>query len=234
MPTVELTIPVNQIPDLYASAVQLLGARRIHKAMADQGELVTKRHLRNLSNQRDHGSRFYAGFYDVTFSRSSETRAEVVIPPAVNKDGSPADSNPLAAHFWGATIRPSGDISAATGRPIQSLAIPVSESAKGHVPAEFDNLKLLLVGPVGNKRAVLAAMGGFGGASEQRPNQGKGASRKKGAQSRYGGILEVMFLLLKSVTLRPDPTVLPTNAEYANAGVTAVVNQLNKVRNREL
>lgn len=88
----------------------------------------------------------------------------------------------------GGTIRPSGRISAITGKPITHLAIPIHKEAHGFVPSD-DKFKgkLFLLRSEERNQALLA--------------------RQKGRGKR--ATLEFLYVLKTSVTKQPDPTLLP-------------------------
>ena len=85
----------------------------------------------------------------------------------------------------GGTIRASGRLSMVTGKPITRLAIPIHAKAHGMNPSELGPL-FVLRGKDEN-RAYLAR------------TQGRGKNAK----------LELLYVLKRSVTHKPDPTLLP-------------------------
>jgi hypothetical protein len=102
----------------------------------------------------------------------------------------------------GGVVRPSGRTSSVTGKPIKYLTIPVIAEAHGKSASDFPFLK---------------ARGKFaegGGGVLYAPREG----------SSFG---TVFFVLVKSVTIKPDPNILPPAeavlAEMA-AGVRAVMS----------
>jgi hypothetical protein len=100
----------------------------------------------------------------------------------------------LALRYYGGTVRPSGRISLVTGRPIRRLAVPKKGSgAQGKTPAEFKDLFVLKL----KRKAVLAVRG-------------------------PGGMVRVLFRLLERTEHKPDPSVMPTDAEFRKAGAEAL------------
>lgn len=85
----------------------------------------------------------------------------------------------------GGTLRASGRLSLVTGKPITRLAISISPKAHGMNPSELGPL-FVLRGKDEN-RAYLAR------------TQGRGKNAK----------LELLYVLKRSVTHKPDPTLLP-------------------------
>lgn len=113
---------------------------------------------------------------------------------AVNKAG-------IAQRIFGGTITP---IKA------KALAIPARAEAYGKLPANFNNLRLVIFG--GGKAALVERTATVvrGGA------RGAGAGRSKGDQ--IGG--SVYFWLVKSVHQEPDPSVLPDEEKMLDAAIT--------------
>lgn len=82
------------------------------------------------------------------------------------------------------------------------LTLPVHPEAYGHRAREFGDLEFVPIDE--GRRAMLV-----------RPNE-----------ASPNGIGEVFYLLVKRVTQRPDPSVMPTNAELRDDALTAGDNYL--------
>jgi len=106
----------------------------------------------------------------------------------------------VALHYFGGTVRPSGRISAATGRPITRLAIPRRAEAYGRDPAEIPGLFVLRFKML--NRAALV--------------------------KKESGRLSVYYWLVNSVTHKPDPGVIPTEAAVSTAAFAAVTRYINR------
>ncbi len=85
----------------------------------------------------------------------------------------------------GGTLRASGRLSMVTGKPITRLAIPIHAKAHGMNPSELGPLFVLR------------------GKDENRAYLARTTGRGKNAK------LELLYVLKRSVTHKPDPTLLP-------------------------
>lgn len=94
----------------------------------------------------------------------------------------------------GGTIRPSGRISAVTGRPITRLAIPIDARAHGCVPSDFGGELFLLRSKERNGAFLVR-------------EAGKGKRRS----------LEFLYVLKHSVSKGPTPGVMPARREVLDA-----------------
>ena len=104
----------------------------------------------------------------------------------------------VALQYYGGKVKPSGRISSVTGRPITRLASPLDASAYGKTPGDFPKGSLTLIG---NVLARMPKGGGFGTA---------------------------LFALVRSVTIKKHPDVLPTEAEIGAAAVNAGTKYLQR------
>jgi hypothetical protein len=119
----------------------------------------------------------------------------------------------LAARLLGATIHAGVGTSSATGKPTEFLALPARTEAYGKTPAQFHDLVF-----VREKRG--------GGAMLVQALQSQFSRGKKGARNvrEVGGL--VMFWLVKEVTIKPDPSLMPSDAQLTQAAVTPATNYL--------
>ncbi len=107
----------------------------------------------------------------------------------------------------GGTIRPSGCLSAITGKPIRHLVIPIHAEAHGRTPSDNRfNGNLFVLRSKEKNQAYLA-----------RP---KGRGKRKE--------LVFLYVLKASVTKKPDPSVMPTTADLNAAVHTALKKGLRK------
>lgn len=235
MPSVDITVIRNDVPALYEAALQLLGPSNVHAEMAKEAKILTRQHLAQVNSERDGGSWFYEGFIQTTQSEADENSARVVISPAKNKASSSKRGNPLAAHYFGATIVPSGTTSAVTGKPIKHLAIPAAPEARGHSPGEFQGLKPLFRKKGGTLEAFALALP----TNVQNANphaikrQQRSLARKQQITRVFGSKALILYWLVIKAILKPDPTVLPSPEEYEAAGVKAIVSLLDRVARRQ-
>ncbi len=94
----------------------------------------------------------------------------------------------------GGTIHPSGCLSAITGKPIRHLAIPIHAEAHGKRPSDLGG-NLFVLRSKEKNQAYLA-----------RP-KGRGKNKE----------LIFLYVLKTSVSKKPDPSVLPTQADISAA-----------------
>ena len=208
----------------------LLSPERSHKEMATGGAVLTRNHLLALSNARDHGGRFYESYADVTVPEWSNAEALVVIPAVVNKKASKPRGNPLAAHFFGADILPSGTTSAITGKAIKHLSIPANEQARHLGAGDFQNLTPVFSKKSGSVKVVALAL------KQAEPEGHLEKKRLRGIRglvraAKKQGKLAIMFWLVDSVKLKGgegvgDKTVLPTEQQYVDAAIYSLINLL--------
>lgn len=115
----------------------------------------------------------------------------------------------LAQRWLGGTIRAGSGTSTRSGGPTRYLTIPARAEAYGRTAAEYNDLEFQITerGPalVQTLQSVLV-----------RGRRRKGAPRAV----EVGGL--VMFWLVRKVTQRPDPTVMPTEEAYGESVRKAV------------
>ncbi len=216
MPIVEMEFQTGELAALALTAETILGPESVHHKLAVGATALTREHLIRLSGERDHGSRFYEGHADAAFPEWSDSEALAIVPPVFNKKATSQRGNPLAAHFWGADILPSGTTSEATGEAIRSLAIPIGDARKQHkVPAEYDDLTMI-------QRAG------------KPPLLVETVTRKGPKGGDVVVAMRPLFILLKSVKLKGgagvgDKSVLPTEDEYSNDAAQTLVAILNRI-----
>jgi hypothetical protein len=118
----------------------------------------------------------------------------------------------MKLHYHGGTVTAGKGISSFSGKPTRYLAIPARAEAHGRKPSDFHDLIPLWGrnGPYALARSVSTMI------ATTRSRAKNAASRpflvKRG--SEQGG--EVMFWLKESVTLQPDPTVIPDGDEISS------------------
>ena len=113
----------------------------------------------------------------------------------------------IRLHYYGGVVKPSGRISAKTGKPITRLAIPRRPEAEQRTPADFDDLFLWKSKIVG--RAGLA---------RRSPN----------------GRLEIYYWLVASVTMKEDHGVLPPLDELGKEINDAIGSSIIRVAKARL
>lgn len=125
-------------------------------------------------------------------------------------------------HFYGGTVTPGKGISFVTGRQTRMLTIPADASAHGRRAAEFQNLEVLWGknGPF----ALALAQGGGKIRGINKPVSDK-PKAKTGVVHAFAGVdgmqRRIMFWLVKSATIKPDKSVLPTDEAIEKAGLEA-------------
>ena len=195
---IEQTFDDSKSQALMQAAARLLEPDRIYAKIAMAAKNLTVETLTAVAHDRDGTSGFYAGYADNVSADYDHEEARVTIPAASGKLAGIQRGNPLAAHYFGAHIEPSGTTSAVTGKPITNLSIPVGDARATHsVPGDYDNLKVL---PRKNKPPLLVQI-------------------LKRAMGKVPAQFRPLFVLLKHVEICGGPgvgdkTILPTEAAY--------------------
>lgn len=140
--------------------------------------LLRSQEPRNPRFAASKAPRFYAQMRRATSLASADTRKAVVTV---------ADSRFRAKVEGPTTIRPSGQISPATGKPIRNLSIPLRAESYGARPSEFGKKAFFIL--VSKSRKVFLA--------KRDPN----------------GALRLYYRLVKSATIPADPRALPPRAQ---------------------
>ena len=127
----------------------------------------------------------------------------------------------IRQRYLGGTIKPTG------GR--RFLTIPAIAEAYATRAGEWNNLKFgFAFDPKGNVRPALIEAQStalkFGA-------KRKDGSRKVTATTRAGG--QAVFWLVRGVTQRPDPSVLPTDQEIQDAALTGIAKYFQLVAQRK-
>lgn len=134
----------------------------------------------------------------------------------------------LRMRYYGGTVKPGKGTSWKTGRPTQWLAVPNAPEAYGKRTQEFD----FSAGGAGNLTFVffrpnLAAL--VQNLSTVIKRDRKGVYRP--VKSTIGAVI---FWLKKSITFKPDPSVLPTSDEMVRVAVEAADEELLRVWERQI
>lgn len=111
----------------------------------------------------------------------------------------------MKLHFYGGTVTAGKNASYATGTPTKYLTIPAAPEAYGRSVRDFPDL--VVVWGKGGKPVGLAVGEEATGSLYHAVRGGAGAFLVKSKKLVPG---KVMFWLKESVTMQPDPTVLPT------------------------
>lgn len=221
MEAFDIEVSKNSVPELCRVAMMLMGPLQVHQRMVKAGVNLTKDHLRDVGSARDHGSRFYGSYVNVVHGEATEDSGEVRIPPVFNKEGGKQRGNPLASHYFGYTFTQANLTNS------KYYTIPATNEARYKSAREFgDNLRFVpLKGPKAEGALVLRS----GGAKKlEKKFTGKDVAGLKRTEKKEAkkGRLPVMFWLIRGFQLTADTTVLPTEEQYLDAGVQAVVDAI--------
>ena len=111
----------------------------------------------------------------------------------------------LALRRYGGEVSPSGKTSLVTGKPIRRLAVPKEGSeAEGRTPYDFRGKVSLVI--TKRKKAFLG-------------------------KPEADGSFTPLFWLVESTRHEPDPSVLPTDAEFQSAAVEALEEFVKEIDN---
>jgi hypothetical protein len=114
----------------------------------------------------------------------------------------------LAQRRFGGVIHAGVGTSSTTGQPTKYLAIPAHPIAYGHRPGAFSNLRFI---PRRNGRAMLVL-----------PLQTAASTSRNNANNL------VMYWLVPSVKQKPDPSLLPTDAELQETATAEASRYLSE------
>lgn len=122
----------------------------------------------------------------------------------------------FAQRYFGGTIRAGTGTSSFTGRPTKYLAIPARSESYGKRPGEFSNLHFI------------AFRSGSAALVESPATK---LAKQRGGGFRSGGSLggAVVFWLVKEVTQKADPSVLPEEDALLGAAVDAAAEYLDQI-----
>lgn len=159
--------------------------------------------------------------------------ADSVHQPSVESDGFSIGIGKIgvALHLFGGEVRPGKSISRHSGKPTQFLTIPARSEAYNKRADEFPNLKLQY-GRNGQPVALVER-------DDQPSSESQVVTSRNGVKRRVkfqkapeksGGI--VMFWLLKSVTIKPNPDVIPATKEMTEPAFTDAVKYLDRITAR--
>ena len=199
MLTVQVNMAAEAVRDALERAAAALGPARAAAACAEAGADVVRAHFLRLGDSRHRPGQRINFWLAAADSVTRETDgADALI--RVPQAG-------VAQRYYGGEIRPSGRTSPVTGRPVRRLALGIPGTpGEGHTPADFPDLFLIL--KKGSRKG-----GDKGGAFLARKTP-DGVQR--------------LFTLLARVKQRPDPTVLPTDAELSEAAAEAILDLHDK------
>lgn len=223
----------NSVPELTAAAAALLSPKRVNESMARAGYVLTREHLAKVSGERDSGSRFYAGYVDVTTMKADEDEAQVIIPPVFNKEASTQRGNPLAAHYHGYTFTQANLTNS------KYYTIPATDKARYVRAKEYPETLRVALRIIGGRCKAIGLETVPTYRKGRTPRRAERVGRTKGAVRMQSGKHAGMFrtasqliykfitgFKLKGGTGAGDKSVLPTEDEYADAAQKAVVTLL--------
>jgi len=114
------------------------------------------------------------------------------------------DHTGFALRYHGGRVEPSGRTSLITGRPIRRLTIPIKGSeAEGKTAGDFDDMFAIK-----GRRSGTAFLAG----------------------KKSNGMIGLLFALVKYTDHDPDPSILPTDADYQAAATDGIGKLLNEVK----
>lgn len=196
-----IMIDVSGQPEKNVVAVRtFIGSRRFLNVAGYEGQRTVREHLQNLDDTRVNKLGGQRTHYYGNARKATEYRVEgelVIINIA---------QVGMNLHYHGGTVTAGKGASWATGNPTKYLTIPARAEAHGKTASDFPNLVIVWGRnrkPVGLAVGVPSDAGSLYGA----------VSRRHGPMLTLEPRLVpglMMFWLKESVTLQPDPSVLPT------------------------
>lgn len=191
--------------------VNRVGARGVTSRLRSHFDFLQATRRNQLGGKP---TNFYRGCRDSThIASATATRATI----AISQIG-------FAQRLLGGTIKAGRSINPKTGRPTAFISIPLRAEAYGIRPASWpeDDLKFIRTGPdtgllVEQDKTDISFTG----------RRRKNGTRKIVGVTR-GGL--ALYALVRSVTQKPDPTLLPTTRQMAEAGAERVAEYVDALR----
>lgn len=193
----------------------------IHKRVKSAVVSFLQKHYKNLDKER-------ANSLGGTRTHYWQKAGQSIVTEDVS-DGFILSVNHVGVrlHLFGGRVEPGVNISWATGKPTKMLAIPKDAEAYGKTTADFaGELETLWTRKGGEPRPWALAYPLSAKSAKTTREQGdkrKGkigvavVKGKEGAEAR-----RIMFILVKSATIKADPTTFPSEQEIEDVAVSAV------------
>ena len=194
-----ITIDISKTLDTASPAIQALLARmtprKIAERLAAPMVLLVKSNFESLPENK-HGFPTSGFWKDCSRATGSRIDADGLVVYC-NKIG-------VRQRYFGGTIKAGSEISSFTGQPTKYLVIPANGEAYHHSPARFDRLKFVQFGRGQDAPRALV----------QVPLRGPRKPEKCGGPALQPEAQIVLYWLKKQVTQQPNPSVLPSDAEF--------------------
>lgn len=206
MSTLNIALDIKQTlgPELLAKAAAL-NPRALADQLGAAGARLTKSHLLKLNQERPNalGGR-RTNFYAQGARATTWSATDTGATVVVAAQG-------LAQRFHGGTIN---------AKPGKALSIPADAEAHGRSPREFSDLRLVVFGATGRAALVTARSTAI-------------RLGKRGVKAVSSTFERVLYWLVKSVTQRADPSVLPTAQEYSATATAHLSRYLSRLIARQ-
>lgn len=202
----------NATPVLSARLMQLRPAQAARR-IATRCAQLTEYHIRNMGeNKRGWPSTgFYEKFARGVLGLATPGGVEILVKPAVVKGRTVS----FRQHVWGGPITP---------KTVDALAIPISPVSYGKVPSDFRGKGLFLLKTP--KGAYLVQHGetvSKTGQARYKQDSG-GGNRSRGENGlRKAASLNFLFVLKGGVNQPGKREALPSNEEYLETAMSAVM-----------
>lgn len=186
----------------------------LHEALAAAVEATVANHLTGL-NSRSPNTGFYASAARGVEVESDASRGLVRIPELG-----------FALRYYGGTVKPGIGISSYTGKLTEALAIPtddvpiVGPSDARHRQRPGDAGLLAFIP---NRKEGSKSIGFLIEGVEKTVTRGKNKGKTRTVPKPGGDLL---YILAEEVTHNPDPSVLPTDAEFLSSAGDAAVDYI--------
>lgn len=201
----------GQAPQAVARIQAFMGSDAMRRIAGYEGQRTVREHLQGLDETRVNKLGGPRSHYYGSARRSTEYQLEgrdvLIVIPQIG----------MALHYYGGVVSAGKNASFVTGAPTKYLTIPAAPEAYGKSVSDFPDL--VIVWGKGRRPVGLAVGEEATGSLYHAVTRGPLLTKKT---KLVPG--KVMFWLKESITLQPDPSVLPTEEKLAN-NITEVMGE---------
>ncbi len=203
-----ITVDVSGRPDAHVAAVRVfIGSQGFLAIAGYEGQRTVREHLQGLDQSRANKMGGKRTHYYGSARKATEYRIDgegvIINIPQIG----------LPLHYYGGTVKAGANSSYVTGEPTKYLTIPARAEAYGKSVSDFHDL-VIVWGR--NRKPVGLAIG-----EERRSSLTTAITQRGPVLTKDKNLVPglVLFWLKKEITLKPDPSILPTE-ETLGANIT--------------